>query len=362
MKLDDISNVISDLSDKLLKLRERISSPELYSRPAEIKALSRESQRIEHILSLNNRLRSLRDSVEENNSLLNEPDQEMRELAEKEIEEAKAKIPQLEEDLLIALLPQDERDNKDVIVEIRPAAGGDEAGLFAAEIFRAYRNYAERKNWKLEILDLSSGVKGGIKEAIFSLSGDNVFSVMKYESGVHRVQRVPATEASGRIHTSTITVAVMPEAEEIDMELKPSELKFDVFRSSGPGGQSVNTTDSAVRVTHIPTGISVACQIEKSQHRNKETALRILRSKIFKMKQDEEQAKMSETKRAQIGSGDRSEKIRTYNFPQSRITDHRFNISVFKIEEMMEGNFDLLHHPIIEEEKKRKLASISAKS
>lgn len=359
MKNEDISSLISELSATLAKLKEEISSPELYSRPHKIKELSREIQRIERILSIHNNLQSLRKSLDENNSLLKESDPEIKELAKKEIEEANIRIPQLEEELLLALLPQDQRDSKDVIVEIRPAAGGDEAGLFAGEIFRAYRNYAERKNWKLEVLDLTSGTKGGIKEAIFSLSGENVFSLMKYESGVHRVQRVPETEASGRIHTSTITVAVMLEAEEIDIEIKPSDLKFDVFRSSGPGGQSVNTTDSAVRITHIPTGISVACQIEKSQHQNKETALRILRSKLLKMKQDEEQAKISETKRAQIGSGDRSEKIRTYNFPQSRITDHRYNISVFKIEEMMEGNFDLIHQPIIEEERKRKLAEIA---
>ncbi|HRR05898.1 MAG TPA: peptide chain release factor 1, partial [Victivallales bacterium] len=326
MKSEEIAPLISELELKLEGLKEKISSPDSYSRPSELKSLVRESQRIERILALHHKIISAQKLISDNNLLLSENDPEIIELAKKEIEEAENQIHILEKELMFLLLPQDENDSKDVIIEIRPAAGGDEAGLFASQIFRAYRNYAEKKSWKIQILELSSGAKGGIKEAIFSMSGENVYSLMKYESGVHRVQRVPETEASGRIHTSTITVVVMPEAEEIDIELKASDLKFDVFRSSGPGGQSVNTTDSAVRVTHLPTGISVACQIEKSQHRNKETALRILRSKLLKMKQDEEQAKLSEAKRSQIGSGERSEKIRTYNFPQSRITDHRFNI------------------------------------
>jgi len=355
MKSEDISPLISELKLKLENLKEKISSSNLYSRPSELKALIRESQHIERILGLHNKITSFRKIISDNNLLLADNDPEIRELAKKEIKEAESQIPALEEELIFLLLPQDESDSKDVIVEIRPAAGGDEAGLFASQIFRAYRNYAEKKKWKIQILDLSSGNKGGIKEVIFSISGENVYSLMKYESGVHRVQRVPETEASGRIHTSTVTVVVMPEAEEIDIELKASDLKFDVFRSSGPGGQSVNTTDSAVRVTHLPTGISVACQIEKSQHRNKETALRILRSKLLKIRQDEEKARISETKKSQIGSGERSEKIRTYNFPQSRITDHRFNISIFQIEDVMEGEFDLLHEPILIEERKRKL-------
>ncbi len=356
MKDEDIASHVSALASRLEGLKSQLSAPDIYSRPAEIKKLSRESQRIEAILRLDSRIKSAIRTLSENRGLLKEDDPEIRAMAQKEIEAAEAEIPDLREQIMLALLPQDEKDSKDVIVEIRPAAGGDEAGLFASEIFRAFRNYSERKGWKLETLDLSSGARGGIKEAIFSISGDNVFSRMKFESGVHRVQRVPETETSGRIHTSTITVAVMPEAEEVDIELKPSDLKFDVFRSSGPGGQSVNTTDSAVRATHIPTGLSVACQIEKSQHRNKETAIRILRSRLLSMKQEEEQTKMSEAKRSQIGTGERSEKIRTYNFPQSRITDHRFNLSVFKIEEVMEGNFDLLHEPIIQEERKRRLA------
>nr|HPN85052.1 PCRF domain-containing protein [Victivallales bacterium] len=302
MKDEEIDVHVSSLGKRLQEIKQLLSSPDIYSRPAEIKKLSRESQRLESIISIHDKLNRAKKTLSENKELMQEDDAEIRSMAEREIEQAEKDIPHLSEELMIALLPQEEKDSKDVIVEIRPAAGGDEAGLFASEIFRAYRNYAERKGWKLEVLDLSSGNKGAIKEAIFSISGDNIYSRMKFESGVHRVQRVPETETSGRIHTSTITVSVMPEAEEIDMEIKPSDLKFDVFRSSGPGGQSVNTTDSAVRATHIPTGISVACQIEKSQHRNKETAIRILRSRLLSMRQEEEQAKMSEAKRSQIGS------------------------------------------------------------
>jgi peptide chain release factor 1 len=356
MKDEEIEAHVLSLTKKLDELKVLLSSPDIYSKPAEIKKLSRERQRVEFILSIHNNLRRSKNLIVENQALLNEDDPEMRSLAEKEIEIAEKEIPLLKEQIIFALLPQEETDSKDVIVEIRPAAGGDEAGLFASEIFRAYRNYAEKRKWKLDVLDLSAGAKGAIKEVIFSIAGDSVYSRMKYESGVHRVQRVPETETSGRIHTSTITVSVMPEAEEVDIELKASDLKFDVFRSSGPGGQSVNTTDSAVRATHIPTGISVACQIEKSQHRNKETAIRILRSRLLSIRQEEEEAKMSKAKKSQIGTGNRSEKIRTYNFPQSRITDHRFNISVFKTEDMMDGDWDILLEQLIEADRTRKLA------
>jgi peptide chain release factor 1 len=362
MKPDDFAPYIQSLKKRHDEIRGLLSSPDIYSRPAEIKNLSRESQRIETILSLKEKLERIIKELSENKRLAaEENDPEMKTLAGQESQKAEIEKENLSKQILLLLLPQDPNDTKNIIVEIRPAAGGDEAGLFSAEMFRAYRSYAESQKWKLEVLDLTSNSTGGIKEVIFSISGENVYSRMKFESGVHRVQRVPATETSGRIHTSTITVAVMPEAEEVELQIKPSELKFDVFRSSGPGGQSVNTTDSAVRATHIPTGLSVASQQEKSQYRNKETALRILRSKLLKMKQDEEAAKQSAAKKSQIGSGGRSEKIRTYNFPQNRVTDHRFNINVFNLPEIIEGNLSLIINQAIEAEKEEKLQNLNLK-
>ena len=257
------------------------------------------------------------------------------------------KAQKLEADIQISLLPPDPNDAKNIIVGIKPAAGGDEAALFAGELFRAYMKFAEKKGWRIEVLDQTDTELGGIKDVSFSLSGDEVYSLMKYESGVHRVQRVPATEAGGRIHTSTVTVAVMPEAEEVELDIRPEDLRFDVFRSSGPGGQCVNTTDSAVRVTHIPTGIAVASQQEKSQHRNKEIALRILYARLLEHKQQEEADKQAADKRSQVGTGDRSERIRTYNVPQNRVTDHRFNVNTFDLPKLMEGDLDLILDQIL---------------
>lgn len=283
---------------------------------------------------------------------------EMRELLEDEIAELTISTVNLEKQVQLALLPPDPNDAKNIIIGIKPAAGGDEAALFAGDLFRAYLHYAEKQNWKIELLDESPTDLGGIKDVSFSLSGNNVFSRMKYESGVHRVQRVPATEASGRIHTSTITVAVMPEAAEVEIDVRPEDLRFDVFRSSGPGGQCVNTTDSAVRVTHIPSGLSVASQQEKSQHRNKEIALRILYARLLEKKQEEEARKQAADKRSQVGTGDRSERIRTYNYPQNRVTDHRFNVSTFDLPKLMEGDFDLILEPIIQINCERQLEEL----
>ena len=290
--------------------------------------------------------------------LTGENDPEMRELLETDIADLNQQSAELEKKVQLALLPPDPNDAKNIIVGIKPAAGGDEAALFAGDLFRAYLHFAEKQGWKVEILDESATDLGGIKDVSFSLSGSEVFSRMKYESGVHRVQRVPATEASGRIHTSTITVAVMPEAEEVELDIKPEELRFDVFRSSGPGGQCVNTTDSAVRVTHIPTGLSVASQQEKSQHRNKEIALRILYARLLERKQEEEAQKQAASKRSQVGTGDRSERIRTYNYPQNRVTDHRFNVSSFDLPKVMEGELDLILEPIIQINCERQLEEL----
>ncbi|MFA7231633.1 MAG: peptide chain release factor 1, partial [Victivallaceae bacterium] len=256
-------------------------------------------------------------------------------------------------------LPPDPNDSRNIIIEIRPAAGGDESALFVGDLYRLYSRYAEKRGWKLEILDMTASDLGGIKNLAFSLSGEDVFSRMKYESGVHRVQRVPTTESGGRIHTSTVTVAVMPEAEEVDIDIRQEDLRFDVFRSSGPGGQCVNTTDSAVRVTHIPTGVSVASQQEKSQHRNKEIAIRILRSRLLEVKQREEAAKQAADKRAQVGTGDRSERIRTYNFPQNRVTDHRYGITLYALPILLEGELDLLLEQIITIDCERQLDALN---
>ena len=287
-------------------------------------------------------------SLEADHELLTaETDTEMRALLEEEIADLTEKCGTLENRIQLSLLPPDPNDAKNIIVGIKPAAGGDEAALFAGELYRAYLHYAESQDWKVELLDQSDTDLGVIKDVSFSLSGCDVYSKMKFESGVHRVQRVPATEAGGRIHTSTITVAVMPEAEEVELDIKPEDLRFDVFRSSGPGGQCVNTTDSAVRVTHIPSGLSVASQQEKSQHRNKEIALRILYARLLEHKQQQEAAKQAADKRSQVGTGDRSERIRTYNFPQNRVTDHRFNISSFDLPKIMQGNLGLIVDQIL---------------
>lgn len=358
----DIIQHVNSLRERFKELEERLSDPAIYGNQEEMKKVSREHQRLGNLFNTFERWeRDSRELAENREMLENEgEDEEMRDLATMEIERLEPAVEKCEKTIQMALLPPDPNDSRNIIVEIRPAAGGDEAALFASELYRCYSHYAETKGWKQEVLEMTPSDLGGIKEVIFSLDGDDVFSRMKYESGVHRVQRVPATESGGRIHTSTITVAVLPEAEEVELEIKPDELRFDVFRSSGPGGQCVNTTDSAVRVTHIPTGLSVASQQEKSQHRNKEIAIRILRARLLERQQQEEAAKQAASKRAQIGTGDRSERIRTYNFPQNRITDHRFNVTVHDLPKLMGGELDIVLNLIIETDSKRKLADLMA--
>ena len=345
----DIENHINKLKERGKELENALSAPDVYSDLTNFRRMSQELSKLDSLFTNFDNWQSSLNQLEENQEMLtSENDPEMRELLESEISELSSACTELEKLVQLALLPPDPNDAKNIIVEIKPAAGGDEAALFAGDLFRAYMHYAEKQGWKLELLDETPTDLGGIKDVSFSLSGNEVFSRMKYESGVHRVQRVPATEAAGRIHTSTITVAVMPEAEEVELNIKPEELRFDVFRSSGPGGQCVNTTDSAVRVTHIPTGLSVASQQEKSQHRNKEIALRILYARLLERKQDEEARKQAADKRSQVGTGDRSERIRTYNYPQNRVTDHRFNVSTFDLPKLMEGEFDLILAPILQ--------------
>ena len=282
-----------------------------------------------------------------NRSILDDPDQEMRKLAKEEIERLKTDLAQKETELKLLLLPRDPNDEKNIILEIRAGTGGEEAGLFAGELFRMYTRYAELKGWKTEIMSLSPSGLGGIKEVVLLISGDKVYSRLKLEGGVHRVQRVPETEAQGRVHTSAATVAVLPEAEEVDVQINPEDLRIDVYRSSGRGGQHVNVTDSAVRITHLPTGLVVACQDERSQHKNKAKALKVLRSRLLDLQQSEQQSKVSEERRSMVGSGDRSEKIRTYNFPQGRVTDHRIGLTVYRLDSVLQGQMDLVLDPLI---------------
>jgi len=291
------------------------------------------------------RFRDLRDRVEESKALLNDP--ELGELAREDLTSAQEELVGIEERLKVLLVPVDPLDSKNVILEIRAGTGGDEAALFAAEIYRMYTRYAELKGWKVEVLSSSETGIGGIKEIVALLNGTRVYGRLKFESGAHRVQRVPATESGGRIHTSAITVAILPEADDIDIQIAPDDLRLEVFRAGGAGGQHVNKTESAVRVTHIPSGIVVSCQDEKSQHKNRAKALKILQARLFEKIQEEAQSERSQARKLLVGSGDRSERIRTYNFPQGRVTDHRINLTVYKLQEILEGYMDPLIDPLV---------------
>ncbi len=360
MTPSEISNYIDKLQCRAKELETLLADPAIYAKSDECRRITQEHSKLETLFAdfaLWNR--TLADIEFSRQLAAEESDPEMRQLAAEEIEQSEAAAAELEKKVKLALLPPDPNDAKNIIVEIKPAAGGDEAALFAAELYRAYLHFAEKEGWKIELLDQSDTDLGGIKCASFAISGNNVFSKMKFESGVHRVQRVPSTESGGRIHTSTITVSVMPEAEAVELDVKPEDLRFDVFRSSGPGGQCVNTTDSAVRVTHIPTGLAVASQQEKSQHRNKEIALRILFARLLEHQEKENAAKLAADKRSQVGTGDRSERIRTYNFPQNRVTDHRFNVSCFDLPKLMAGEIDLILNPILQCVCDRQLESLN---
>src|SRR5438874_9622683 len=324
-------------------ITERLADPAVHADLKELQRLSKEQAQLRELVQLYGAYRRAEHAMAEARELAEqERDPEMQTYARQEFEKQQAERDRLEGQLKLALVPKDPTDDKDVIIEIRQGTGGDEAGLFAADLFRMYSRYADSQRWRVEIMSASPTETGGFKEVIAAIEGKDVYSKLKFESGTHRVQRVPATEAQGRIHTSAVTVAILPEAEEVEVDIDPADLRIDVFRSSGPGGQSVNTTDSAVRVTYEPKDrkglrIVVTCQDEKSQHKNRAKALKVLRARLMDILEGEHQAQLSEQRRAQIGSGDRSERIRTYNFPQSRLTDHRIQLTLYKLEEIMEG-------------------------
>lgn len=331
---------LESLEQQFLDLEKQLSDPEIVTDQERYRKLTKAHSDLKEVVDVFRKYKAALKSVEENAELAEDPDPEMRALAEEEIRTAKDLLPVLEDKLKILLLPTDPMDEKNTILEIRAGTGGEEAALFAADLFRMYARYAEIKGWGVEILSSSETGNGGYKEIIALISGSKVYSRLKYESGTHRVQRVPATESQGRIHTSAVTVAILPEAEEVDVEIKPDDVRVDVFRSSGPGGQSVNTTDSAVRLTHLPTGITVSCQDEKSQHKNREKAFKVLRSRLFEAEQARQNQEMAANRKSQVGSGDRSERIRTYNYPQSRVTDHRINLTMHKLEAFMSGDIE----------------------
>lgn len=351
------------LEDLLIRLEEVLSElnePGVANDPARFQRLMKEQSELQPIVDAYKEYKSCQQTVEESLMMLDEEsDEEMREMLKEELSDAKRRIEELEKELKILLLPKDPNDSRNVIVEIRAGAGGDEAALFAAEVYRMYAKYAETKRWKTELMSLNESGIGGFKEVTFMINGNGAYSRLKYESGVHRVQRVPETESGGRIHTSTITVAIMPEAEEIDFQLDMNDCKFDVFRASGNGGQCVNTTDSAVRLTHIPTGIVISCQDEKSQLKNRDKALKVLRSRLYDLELQKQHDAEAEARRSQVGTGDRSEKIRTYNFPQGRVTDHRIKLTLHRLDSILGGDLEEVIDNLVAADQAAKLANLN---
>jgi len=350
---------LDDLLVRYQEIEQELLDPNVANDQNNYRKLMKEQAELAPIVGKYTEYKDTQSAIDESLAMLEEEsDEEIRELAKEELNSCKQRMETIEGELKILLLPKDPNDDKNVIIEIRGGAGGDEAALFASELYRMYARYAERNHWKVEIMNLNENGIGGFKEVIFMISGKGAYSKLKYESGVHRVQRVPVTESGGRIHTSTATVAIMPEAEEVDVELDLNDCKFDVFRASGNGGQCVNTTDSAVRLTHIPTGIVISCQDEKSQLKNKDKALRILRSKLYELEMQKAHDAEAEERKSQVGTGDRSEKIRTYNFPQGRVTDHRIKLTVHQLEAVMDGELQEIIGSLIAADQAAKLSNL----
>ncbi len=346
---------LDDVEKKYEELTIQISDPEIIAKTNEWQKLMKEHADMAPIVEKYREYKKVKQNYEEALEMMKEEDQEMKELAETEMLESKEKMHSLEEELKLLLIPKDPDDDKNVICEIRAGAGGEEAALFAGTLFRMYTMYAEKKHWKLEILNENETGLGGYKEISFMVTGKGVYSRLKFESGVHRVQRVPDTESSGRIHTSTATVAVLPVVEDVEIEINPSDIKMDVYRASGAGGQHVNKTSSAVRLTHIPTGIVAECQTERSQLQNREYAMRLLRSRLYEIEKQKRDSELANERKSQVGSGDRSEKIRTYNYPQGRITDHRIGLSIFQMEDFLNGNLDEMLDSLIAADRAERL-------
>jgi peptide chain release factor 1 len=332
---------LENLEKRHEEMSALLANPEIAANPKRLRELAKEHSDLDEIVRKFRQYKDVAKTIADDKTILNDTkDRELREIAQAELDELQPRLVHLEEELKLLLVPKDPTDSKNVIMEIRAGTGGDEAGLFAGDLFRMYSRFAERQGWQMEVMSSHPQGIGGFKEVILQVNGKGAYGRLKYEGGVHRVQRVPVTEQNGRIHTSAASVAVLPEAEEVDIAINPNDLRIDVFRSSGPGGQSVNTTDSAVRVTHIPTGLVVQCQDEKSQLKNKTKAIRVLRARLLEMKRAEEQAKITDARRQMVGSGDRSDKIRTYNFPQNRVTDHRIGLTLYQLDHVLDGNLN----------------------
>ncbi|MGV2939478.1 peptide chain release factor 1 [Mesobacillus sp. LC4] len=346
------------VEDRYERLNELLSDPEVVNDSKKLREYSKEQSDIQETVMAYREYKEVKEQLTDAKAMLEDKlDAEMREMVKEEISELEPRIEELEDRIKILLIPKDPNDDKNVIMEIRGAAGGDEAALFAGDLYRMYSRYAESQGWKTEVIDASTTGVGGFKEIIFMINGNGAYSKMKFENGAHRVQRVPETESGGRIHTSTATVACLPEAEEVEIELHDKDIRFDAFASSGAGGQSVNTTMSAVRLTHIPTGIVVSCQDEKSQHKNKDKAMKVLRARVYDKFQQEAQAEYDQVRKSAVGTGDRSERIRTYNFPQNRVTDHRIGLTIQKLDQILQGKMDEIIEALIMEDQSQRLES-----
>jgi peptide chain release factor 1 len=344
---------LEQIEEKFTNIETKMQTPEVYQDPTLYAKLAREQKELQPVVEAYRRRKKYASDIEEAQNLLSDP--EMRDMAQEELENAKKLLADTDEEIKLLLLPKDPNDEKNVIIEIRGGVGGEESALFAGDLYRMYSMYAESKNWKIEVANLNETELGGIKEISFIIEGQGAYSRLKFESGVHRVQRVPDTESGGRIHTSTVTVAVLPEMEEVDFEINPADLQIDTFRSTGAGGQKVNKTESAIRITHLPTGTVVECQDERSQYKNKDRAMKILTSRLYEAECQKRNAEIAAERRSQVGTGSRNERIRTYNFPQGRVTDHRINLTLYKIEQIMNGALDELLDALITADQAEKL-------